>query len=146
MDSVVRLTLLGLKEQCSYTLLTVWLPWRLSSKEPPGMQETQETWVWSLGREDPLKKEMSSCSNILAWRIPWTEEPGRLQSCVTRSWTWLNNWVHVCVCVCTHTQSIQQWSPFLSANRTLDYSSNRECPLDIAEAKVLVWCQGVNFD
>ena len=41
---------------------------------------TQETWVQSLGREDPLKKEMSTHSSILAWRIPWTEEPGRLQS------------------------------------------------------------------
>ena len=39
----------------------------------PAMQETQ---VWSVGREDPLEKEMASCSSILAWRIPWTEEPG----------------------------------------------------------------------
>ena len=40
----------------------------------------QETWVRSLGREDPLEKEMATHSSILAWRIPWTEEPGRLQS------------------------------------------------------------------
>ena len=40
----------------------------------------QETWVWSLGREDPLEKEMATHSSILAWRSPWTEEPGRLQS------------------------------------------------------------------
>ena len=40
----------------------------------------QETWVQSLGWEDPLKKEMSTHSSILAWRIPWTEEPGGLQS------------------------------------------------------------------
>ena len=39
-----------------------------------------ETWVQSLGREDPLEKEMATQSNILAWRIPWTEEPGGLQS------------------------------------------------------------------
>ena len=39
-----------------------------------------ETWVRSLGREDPLQKEMATHSNILAWKIPWTEEPGRLQS------------------------------------------------------------------
>ena len=44
------------------------------------MQETQEMWVQSLGREDPLEKEMATCSSILAWKIPWTEEPGRLQS------------------------------------------------------------------
>ena len=39
-----------------------------------------ETWVLSLGWEDPLKKEMATCSSILAWKIPWTEEPDRLQS------------------------------------------------------------------
>ena len=40
----------------------------------------QETWVQSLGQEDPLEKEVATCSNILAREIPWTEEPGRLQS------------------------------------------------------------------
>ena len=40
----------------------------------------QETWVLSLGWEDPLEKEMATHSSILAWRIPWTEEPGGLQS------------------------------------------------------------------
>ena len=39
-----------------------------------------ETWVRSLGQEDPLEKEMTTHSSILAWRIPWTEEPGGLQS------------------------------------------------------------------
>ena len=40
----------------------------------------QETWVQSLGREDLLEKEMATHSSILAWKIPWTEEPDRLQS------------------------------------------------------------------
>ena len=40
----------------------------------------QETWVLSLDREDPLEEGMASLSSILAWRIPWTEEPGGLQS------------------------------------------------------------------
>ena len=40
----------------------------------------RETWVQSLGQEDPLEKEMATHSSILAWRIPWMEEPGRLQS------------------------------------------------------------------
>ena len=40
----------------------------------------QETWIQSLSQEDPLEKEMATHSSILAWRIPWTEEPGRLQS------------------------------------------------------------------
>ena len=40
------------------------------------MQETQETQVQSLAQEDPLEKEMATHSSILAWEIPWTEEPG----------------------------------------------------------------------
>ena len=46
-------------------------------KNPPAMREMQETWVQSLGREDPLDEGMATHSRILAWRIPWTEEPGR---------------------------------------------------------------------
>ena len=46
-------------------------------KNRPAMQET---WVWSLGQEDPLEKQMATHSSILAWRIPWTEKPGGLQS------------------------------------------------------------------
>ena len=48
-----------------------------TAKSLPAMQETQ---VQSLGWEDALEKEMTSHSSILAWKIPWTEEPGRLQS------------------------------------------------------------------
>ena len=44
------------------------------------MQETQETQVRLLGQEDPLEKEMTTYSRILAWEIPWTEKPGGLQS------------------------------------------------------------------
>ena len=46
-------------------------------KHLPAMRET---WVQSLGWEDPLEKEMAPHSSILAWKMPWTEEPGRLQS------------------------------------------------------------------
>ena len=46
-------------------------------KRPPIMQEI---WVQSLGQEDLLEKEMATHSSILAWKIPWSEEPGRLQS------------------------------------------------------------------
>ena len=49
-------------------------------------------WVWSLGWEDPLEKEMATHSSILTWRIPWTEEPGRPQSMGLQSQTWLSNW------------------------------------------------------
>ena len=47
-------------------------------KNLPAMQEMQETWIGSLGGEDPLEKGMATHSSTLAWRIPWTEEPGRL--------------------------------------------------------------------
>ena len=63
----------------------------------------QETWVQFLGQEDPLKKEMATHPSILTWRIPWTEEPGRLQSMGsqesgmiewlsrhTQGWDWLS--------------------------------------------------------
>ena len=62
-------------------------------KESPAVQET---WVWSLGQEDPLEEEMATYSSILAGSIPWTEEPGGLQSMGYI----LNIYVCVCVCVC----------------------------------------------
>ena len=64
-------------------------------KNLPAMQETQDLWVWSLGREDPLEKEMATHSSIFAWEIPLSEEPGRLYSlwvCKESDTTlWLNN-------------------------------------------------------
>ena len=56
------------------------LPRWLSSKDSAGNAEGQETQVRSLGREDPLEEEMATHSSILAWKIPWTEELGGLQS------------------------------------------------------------------
>ena len=53
------------------------LPMWQSGKESPAMQET---WVQSLGWENPLEKGMTTHSSILAWRIPWIEEPDGLQS------------------------------------------------------------------
>ena len=50
------------------------------------MQETQQMGI-SLGQEDPLEEEMATCSSILAWKIPWAEEPGGLQSMGSQSWT-----------------------------------------------------------
>ena len=55
-------------------------------KNPPAMQET---WVWSLGQRDPLEEGLAAHSSILAWRIPWTEEPGGLQSMGSQSRTQL---------------------------------------------------------
>ena len=55
------------------------------------MQEMQETWVRSLDWEDPLELQVATCSSILAWQIPWTEEPGRLWAMGSQSRTRLYN-------------------------------------------------------
>ena len=52
-------------------------------KNLPAVQETQ---VQSLGQEDPLEKEMATHASILAWKTPWTEEPGELQPMESQSW------------------------------------------------------------
>ena len=49
-------------------------------KNQPAIQKLQEMQIHSLGQEDPLEKGMATHSSILAWRIPWTEEPGRLDA------------------------------------------------------------------
>ena len=61
---------------------------QMIKKNVPAILETQ---VRSLGWEDPLEKGMATCSSILAWRIPWTEEPGGLQSTGSQSQTRLSN-------------------------------------------------------
>ena len=71
-----------------WTLLTLVAP---TVKRLPTMWET---WVQSLGWEDPLEKGMATHSSILAWRIPWTEEPGGLQSMGSQSRTRLSDFTH----------------------------------------------------
>ena len=67
-------------------------------KHLPAMWETQ---VQSLGQEDPLEKEMATHSSILAWRMPWSEEPGRLPSMGSQSWTRLSNFTFTFTSLCT---------------------------------------------
>ena len=74
-------------------------------KNPPAMQET---WVWPLGGLDPLGKGMTTHPSILAWRIPWTEEPGGLQSVGSRRVR--HNWV-----TDTLMQTVSRWSGCPSA-------------------------------
>ena len=79
--------------------------------------------IWSLGREDPLEKEMATHSSILAWRIPWTEEPGGLQSTVLQrvrhdwatslfkeKWSLMFSWQEIL---------FQQWTRYFSRSRGL---------------------------
>ena len=65
-----------------------------SAENLPAMQEP---WVRSLGQEDPLEKEMATHSSILAWRIPWTEEPGGLPSMESQSRTRLSEFTFAIV-------------------------------------------------
>ena len=65
------------------------------------MQEMKEMWVWSLGQEDPLEKEMATHSSILAWEVPWTEELCGLQSRGFRSVQ--HDWVYKHTHTHTHT-------------------------------------------
>ena len=59
------------------------------------MQETYETWIQPMEQEDPLEQEVATHSNILALKIPWTEEPGELQFKWSQSQTQLSNWACV---------------------------------------------------
>ena len=78
----------------------------------PQMQETLETQIWSLGWEDPLEKGMTTHSSILAWRIPWTEETGGLQSIGSQKvgHTWSN-------LACTHPRTCSL-TLFISTKRS----------------------------
>ena len=68
---------------------------RKINRKVKNLPEMWETQVQSLGREDPLEKEMTICSSILAWRTPWTEEPGGLQSVGSQSGTRLSTCAHL---------------------------------------------------
>ena len=61
-------------------LFSIYYGVRVLAQRVKHLPAMQETWVQSLGQEDPLEKEMATHSSSLAWKIPWTEEPGRLQS------------------------------------------------------------------
>ena len=76
-------------EQLSVSLYG--FPGGLVVKNPPAVQETWETWVQSLSQEYPLEEEIAIHSSILARRLPWTEEPGGLQSMGSQSQTRLSN-------------------------------------------------------
>ena len=103
-SSVSEDNIIELKGECRFTKLISWCPEQENKthftaylyvvlpslaaqlvRNPPAIQETG---VQSLGQDDPLDEEMATHSSFLAWRIPWTEEPGRLQSVGSqKSWT-----------------------------------------------------------
>ena len=70
-----------------------WVHWAsLVAQSVKNLPAVQKTKVWSLGQEDPLEKEMTTHSSVLAWRILWTEEPGGLQSMGSQRVR--HNWLH----------------------------------------------------
>ena len=75
-----RIWLSNLTELTNCYVCLIWIGASLIPQTIKNTPVMQETWVWSLGWEDPLEKGMAAHSSILAWRIPWTEEPGGLQS------------------------------------------------------------------
>ena len=84
-------------------------------KRLPTMRKTR---VWSLGREDPLEKEMATHSSILAWKISWTEDPGRLQSMASQSRTGLSDFTSLHSCSLIHqTNLISLTSLFLQREK-----------------------------
>ena len=103
-------------------------------KNQPAMQDT---WVWSLGRKDPLEKVMATRSSILAWRIPWTKVRGwAIVHVATQSWTWLNNYNTFTSLWLKHCPSEPVWikrifyrglfDPVISYLRTHIYTKERK--------------------
>ena len=79
-----------------FCIISLGIPWWFWWKESPPMQET---WVPFLGLENPLEEEMATHSSILAWRIPWTEEPSGLESLVSQRvghiWETNTHWIFI---------------------------------------------------
>ena len=65
----------------------------LGAQAVKNLPAMQETWVWCLGREDPLEKGMATHSSVLAWAIPWTEKRGRVQSMGSQKELDMTEWV-----------------------------------------------------
>ena len=92
----------------------------------------QETWVHSLGQEDPLEQEMATHSSILAWKIPWAEQPGGLQSMGSQRVRHERAQIHVCPVLETgeggawtllNCRTVVAWVHFLGGNGVTSYGS-----------------------
>ena len=98
----------------------------------PAMQETR---IWSLGQEDPLEKKMATHSSILAWRIPWTEKPSRLQSIGSQRTG--QNWVTNTMIMSVQFSSVSQSCPILC--NPMDCSPPGSSVHGILQARILEW-------
>ena len=109
---------------CYFLLLT-----SLVAQTVKCLPTIQETWVQSLGWEDLLEKEMAIHSSILAWEIPWTEEPGRLPSMGSQrtGHEWVTAlWLFLCLTVDNFCQHIFKFTLFFSVIPSLFLSSSQE--------------------
>ena len=88
----------------------------------------QETQVLSVGPEDPLKKEMATHSNILAWKIPWTEEPGWLHSIGSQRTRHGSLCLCVCVCVCARVHATHSQIGLASSVSPAPFSTHHVSP------------------
>ena len=95
----------------------------------------QKTWVWPLGQEDPLEKEIATHSSILAWRIPWTEEPGGLQSMGSQTlrqteWVSLSMSIHNMngICLCCWAMNYQHENPRMELWKLGWFCRKKKCP------------------
>ena len=114
-----------------------WVAWAsLVAQTVKRLSTMRKTWVRSLGQEDPLEKEMAPHSSILAWKIPWMEEPGRLQSMGSQRvrHNWVTSLTHYCLtgmCCCFHVLvwklqkgwNVSQWTPMYSPSEFYHISS-----------------------
>ena len=110
-------------------------------KNPPSMQDT---WVRSLGWEDALQEGMANHSRILAWRIPWTAEPGELQSMGSQSQTQtqLSDWAHLSTSSQQLTQSIKLFHlPFFLSicKASCDTSFSESSPHSVGGPPLSFW-------
>ena len=110
----------------SVSLMTQWL------KNSPAMQETQEMQVWSLGQEDLLEEGMAIHSSILAWRIPWTEEPGRPQSIGFPRFR--HNWMSTCTHIRGYIVIVKVAQSCPTLCNAMDYTVH-----GILQARILEW-------
>ena len=101
-----------------YSLSNYYMPGSILGLPGGAVQERQETWVWYLGWEDPLKRGMAIHVSILAWRIPWAEEPGSHSPQVTVRHNWAIEHTH------THTHR-QYTKPFKESSHLISKTISR---------------------
>ena len=107
---VLLLTVIGSLLICMCVPCLLGFPSGSAVKNLPAEQQLQETQVRSLGWEDPLEEGMTTHTSIIAWRIPWIGEPGRLQSWLAKTQNQLSNWAQAHTIGCSKLLLIQPWS------------------------------------